>query len=290
MITRGNYLKKIKGIDLSKLDRKLKASKAYFDEITNNGTSWAEIENNPANEQLLEAYFKALEIALNKIIPQEKNTEVFDTKMRSVSSIKRTDPIVLELRFLRRYINLDGKTKKKRQIKLFLAALQRSIVSRQIRKTSIYADDIITLQDDLINLLESFKSRTKMRISISSEKENHILDLLGRQSEPEGIKLLKEFVKLQGKTISKKEIRRIHNKIGRYLNRKKEAVGSLRDSLSKKLLETTAYLIELYKGKAANRKIEIDNKTLNGIHDLTGIEDLHEINIEEPEKKKVYLQ
>lgn len=282
MITRKNYLKKIEGVDLSKLDKKLRASKSYFDAITNNGTSWKEIDENPANEQLISEYFKALDIALKKVNPIDIEDVEFDSKIRSVSSIKRTDPIILELRFLRRYINLDGKRKTKRQIKLFLSALQRAIVGRQIRKSSQYANDIMTLQDDLINLLESYKNRKEMRISILKEKEAHILNLLGRKAEPKAIKLLKEFVQLQGQTLAKNEIRQIHNKIGRFLNRKKKQSGSLRDSLSKKLLEITAYLMELYKSKNASRKIEIDNKSLAGIHGLTD-------EISNTEKKKVYL-
>ncbi len=296
MITRENYLKKIEALDLSKIGQKLDASKAYFDAITKDGTDWTELDNSPTLQALFEQYLKALNVALKKqnlaANEQDENDDDFSEPMRSVSSIKRTDPVILELRYLRRYINLDGRKKTKRQIKLFLSAVQRSIVSRQIRKSSQYAADIMTLQNDLIEMLERFKTRKEMSISIDRDKEQHILNLLGRKAEPKAYKLLKEFVNLQGTTLEKDELRLMHNKIGRYLNRRKFNGGSIRDAVSQRLLEVTAYLKELYNSRATKRKVDIDNKTLQGIEGLEGYAQIEPVVKAEKEndtasKKKV---
>lgn len=270
MITRKNYLKRIAGVDLSKLDKKLLASKRYFDDITDGGTSWDEVDGAPIVESLIEKYFEALDIALSKLDPKYKIETERGIKTRSISSIKRTDPIILELRYLRRYINLDGKVKTKRQIGLFLKALQSSIISKQIRKSSQYAKHIEILQNDLIDLLESFGSKKSKRVTIDQAREMEILNLFGWEAESTAIKLLKRFVKLQGKTLDKAQIKKEHNKIARYLNRVKRVKGAsgLRDKLSKKLLETTVYLKELFNGRVNRRVIAIDTKTLNGIQEV----------------------
>ena len=63
---------------------------------------------------------------------------------------KMVENLEPEIRYIKRYIGLNGKTKSKDEIYSFLLALQKSILKKEIRKTSPYASVINHIQEQLI--------------------------------------------------------------------------------------------------------------------------------------------
>ncbi len=81
MITRENYLQKIKEIDFRKVGNELKKAKSYFDKITKKGTHWTELDSNPSNAKMVDLYFKSLEVEIkeNRTVKTQK-----DIKTKSI--------------------------------------------------------------------------------------------------------------------------------------------------------------------------------------------------------------
>ncbi len=76
----------------------------------------------------------------------------------------------LEIRFINRFCNLHGRMKTRRQIKLFVNALQKAISSKEINRSSTYSSEIMEIQDDLIKLYRSFSSNPVIKVQIGKKK------------------------------------------------------------------------------------------------------------------------
>ncbi len=441
MITRENYTERIKAIDFRKVDKKIKAAKAYFDKITKKGSDWTEVDSNPANIEMVDLYFKSLSRLLvdnepqsiqkvhresqlvRKVMPlhqqrtlknahietvislekqlseipelyfndgkpkadvivhahyfhaasdwfitemnlkedrfygytilngdsqmseygymsisefrnskkieldfhwskkslaealhdadsdyfpkpgkksppkktkssnstkkaktpskpiQKKNSPTTKTR-RSNSLVKpeKVETFSLEFRFLRRYLNLDQNAKTKRQIRLFLNALQRAMIEKKIRKTSKYATEILRLQKDLIALLNSFKHNDIMRVSISKRKRNQISKILGREQEIPSVRYIREYISLQGRPIPTQKAKALHNKIARKVN---SGIISFRDKYSTQIKVILKNLRELVDDNPVGGELVVLPKALNGVDCLP--------TSESPNKKSIRI-
>ena len=278
MITKQNYLQKIKGVNFAKLNKDIQRAKTFFDKITKKGTNWDEVNSDAANAEMVELYFKSLEKELIKIKPVSKresnstkknsaNPKTKETRTRLVESIS------LELKFLRRFLNLDKKAKTKRQIRLFLNALQRAIIEKKIRKASPYAKEITRLQKDLITLLGTFMNNDIVQVLISKRKQNEILKILGRQSEIPSIKYIKEYISLQGKPIPTEKAKTLHNKIARKVN---SGVISLKGKYGDQIKQILLNLKKLVGDNPIGGELVIVPKSLSGIEAFTNEKDQFE--------------
>jgi hypothetical protein len=61
-----------------------------------------------------------------------------------------------DVQFIRRYTLMDGKVKTQAQVLTLIHSLQKAILERRIRKTSPYAAEIKTMQEQLIKLYEKW--------------------------------------------------------------------------------------------------------------------------------------
>lgn len=176
---------------------------------------------------------------------------------------KKVESIAPELKFLRRYLNLNGQAKTRRQIRLFINQLQRAIVEKQIRKTSKYAEDIMTLQKDLIHLMGSFKNNDIMQVLISKRKQNKIREIISRQEEIPAIKYIRQYIALQGRPISRKKAKALHNKIARKVN---TGVISLKDKYANQIQDILKHLKQLVEDNFIGGELKVPTRPLNGPH------------------------
>lgn len=136
-------------------------------------------------------------------------------KPQNVNATK-VELVDLELKFIRRYLNMNGKEKTHNQIRLFLNSLQKAIIERRIRKTSDYAAEIMKIQKDLIRILPDLKKRN-YRIDLSQKLVKEYSKLIGKQVERESTKLIKSYVNLQNKHIENKQANNLLVRITRAL-------------------------------------------------------------------------
>lgn len=171
-----------------------------------------------------------------------------------------------DVQFIKRYANMHGKVKTQAQILNLLSGLQRAILERRIRKDSPYANEIATMQDQLIKAYE--KMGDMAEIKIDGKNLKRYLEIAGSQESMLSIALLKAYVGLNGKV-------GIKEKAERLLNRMKKAVTggkiSRNDKYAKRLNNAYDNLKAFVEGTASS--LTIAKAELSGLMGIVG-EDL----------------
>ena len=117
-----------------------------------------------------------------------------------------------EIRIISRYIGLHGKKygKVADEMRKILAALQKMIINKQIRKTSKYAKQINEMQNSLIKAVNGKHSASE-EIDIKSIDE--LRKIVAKQNVTELSNISRQFVSLIGKDGKKKEAKSLYEKI-----------------------------------------------------------------------------
>src|SRR5665213_934072 len=159
MINADNYYSKVNTYDFSALPESLQKGRDYVDKVTMKGSSWTAYETSPTIKKVIDGYFQKLSeyipeksgkenIPAEKTIHQKKENRESVKKERAPKEhnpakqeedFELVERIPEELRFMRRYVNLNGKKKTREELLRFINALQKSILERRIRKESAYA-------------------------------------------------------------------------------------------------------------------------------------------------------
>jgi len=291
MITTANYYDVISRVKKNELTPELQRSASFVDEVSNNGKDWSLYREDDVVKRTIDTYFSLLDDIVN--VPAKKQTESQSKKPAnslrsrvtpratktpsSLRIVKRkgqeVERISEELRFLKSYVTMDGKTKTIDQIRSFIGRLQRAIAEKRLRKTSPYAKDIDDLQDDLIRLHNNMlgsKGRKERVIEIKQEKKNHLLNLVGKQELMQSVKFIKSYIGLQGKEIPNNKAKALHNRIARAVNN--EFVTE-KDPYWKQLEEVMAGLRTFVSKYPTKGILSIPSRELNGLNGvLSGFE------------------
>jgi hypothetical protein len=174
MITKNNYYEIIKTVNLSNAPEVLRKGAEYVDRATRNGTNWDAYKNS-AIKDVIDTYFEKLGAFVKKQNPSknaqpkvQKEQIKHEPKQRQEHKplpVKASDDRKLvehfpeEFKFIRRFVNMDGKTKDKKQMLNFINALQRSITEKRMSKTSPYKKQIDFIQNSLIRNYNSMRAK-----------------------------------------------------------------------------------------------------------------------------------
>ena len=299
MITRKNYLSEIKGVDFSKLHKDIIDAKEFFDEMTKNGTDYDLVDSEDGIKEAIDLYFEALKkvvkVKVTKTNTKKKSepessrsssrSNIEKKKIRPRKSVSENKPkrlprkprpdlrnatkvelVDLELKFIRRYVNMHGKVKLQNQIRLFLNSLQKAIIERRIRKTSSYAKEIVEIQDDLIMLNKKLKkSKNGMPIVIGEKRLKHYYKLIGKQVERESTKLIKSYVSLQGKLTTNFRVKNLLKRIGRAIDTGKI---SKNDKYWEEVEVIQSNLDSFIQKNENGGTLSVGNKELNGLNGI----------------------
>lgn len=118
-----------------------------------------------------------------------------------------------ELRFIKRYVNLDGKTKTKEDLLRFINSLQKAIVEKRIRKTSPYADQIKYVQERVIEVYNEMKGKTKLELK--PETAEALKKLTGSEKIMASIGFIKRYISLNEKPGMKEKAKALLDQINR---------------------------------------------------------------------------
>jgi len=226
MITIDNYFNKVNSFDLKSLPEALKKGHEFVLKATNNGSSWVSYHSSEPIKKTVDMYLSKLNEFVSSTTKVEKkqtrkdgerkqHDEVIKESMRrqgitKPAKSKKNDEdipaedgpqlverIPEELRFIRRFVNLNGKTKTKDDLLRFINGLQKAILEKRIRKTSAYATQVKYIQDSLVKIFNTMKAKIKLEINAKTLKE--FTDLLGGEKIYPSIQLLKKYINLNGK-------------------------------------------------------------------------------------------
>lgn len=221
MITVNNYFSKLDIIKPKELPEKLYTFHKILVTMSERGNLWLNYKRDKEFKHLFDLYIKYLNEKIQysnkygidshseKTVTQKRKVqepkESFDfkidtsTKSSSKSSTSKVNRISEELRFIKRFINLNGQVKTKNQIRLFLNLLQRNISDKRIGKSSPFAKEIMELQDELIKVWNAFGSFDRIKIKINEARLKDLSNLVVSQKVYKSIELIHKYISLQAK-------------------------------------------------------------------------------------------
>ncbi len=126
----------------------------------------------------------------NKKVKRKSTPKKVDRKPHEV------DLMPLEIKIIRRYINMHGKKVTERQVSLLYKVIQKAATEKTIRKTSKYAAEIKSIGNDLIRTYKEMDSTCTFEVSQASyNKLKKIVDDYGITP---AVALIKRFINLYG--------------------------------------------------------------------------------------------
>jgi hypothetical protein len=270
MITTQNYFQKINDIKFSTLPLPLQKGNEFVEKATSMGQDWSTYESSETVKKTIDIYLSKL----NELVGKSKSTsQRHPEQSKPAKKQKRKDlpptnehsPTMVEripeeLRFIRRFVNLNGKTKAKDEILRFINSLQKAIVEKRIRKTSTYAEQIRFIQGRLIEVYNTMKA--KIKVELKPETFDSLKQLIAEEKVMPSINFIKRYIGMNGKPGMKEKARKLLEQINRAYDK-----GNITDS--------DPYIVEIHELKK-NLKAFITNKSINTLEieqaSLNGLE------------------
>jgi DNA repair protein RadC len=143
--------------------------------------------------------------------PEKKPKEPEKKQAASDDSAKQVEKLMLEVSFIKRFVRLHGKTIEKSSILSLLNALQKAIVEKRIRKTSIYANEIKNIQNQLIKCYNQMGNT--IEINIDEKTLSHYSIIVHSQKAMLSVTYIKQYIGLHGKQDVKEKSKSLLEKI-----------------------------------------------------------------------------
>ncbi|MCW3806169.1 hypothetical protein [Plebeiibacterium marinum] len=189
--------------------------------------------------------------------PVAKRTSI--AKKTATTTVKRKPnevPLMpLEVKIIKRYLNMHGKRVTERQVSLLYKVIQKAATEKTIRLTSKYADEIKKIGNDLARTYKEMGSSCTFQVpdSMYSRLKN-IEDSYGVTP---AISLIKRFINLYGNISIDKAKRLLHS----IKNAKKNGKVSSSDKAYERINQVQKHLEDYLESD----KLLVTNIQLNGL-------------------------
>jgi hypothetical protein len=275
MFTIENYFDDIRHINLSKYPEAVQKGHEFVLKITNNGANWDNYHASSAIKKTVDIYLSKLNafVNANNTGKQEKKKKVTTPKKhipkeekpeQPVPSINLVERIPEELRFIKRFVNLDGKTKTKEELLRFINSLQKAILEKRIRKISTWAEQIVYIQESLIQVYNTMKQ--KIKIELKPETRDKFRQLAGDEKVLPSIGFIKRYIGLNGKTGIKEKARKLLEQINKAMDKSKITD----DDRYISEIHTIKKNLKAFISHKAEKTLEIERAELNGLQGILG--------------------
>ena len=291
MLNTNNYFSKVANFNWDSLPEALAKGHKLIEGASQN--NWAAYNSNENIKRVVEAFFLKLNDYLEKnpTTPAQKSMPskvvTVEPKTASVAkpaSVPKKTPVKkaatekeeyksqgvehidTDVHFIKRYAAMHGKVKSQAQILTLLHSLQKAIVERRIGKLSPYAEEVETMQQQLISCYEKMGDMAEIKIESKSLKR--YLEIAHSQEGLLSVALLKAYIALNGKRDVKDKAERLFHRIKKSVDQGKITKS---DKYADKLNEAYQTLKSYIDGDTA--MLNINKAQLNGLMGLLG-EDL----------------
>jgi hypothetical protein len=291
MLNTNNYFSKVANINWDSLPEALAKGHKLIEGASQN--NWAAYNSNENIKRVVEAFFLKLNDYLEKnpAAPAQKSmpSKVVTVEPKTASAAKPAsvpkktpvkkataekeeyksqgvEHIDTDVQFIKRYAAMHGKVKSQAQILTLLHSLQKAIVERRIGKLSPYAEEVETMQQQLISCYEKMGDMAEIKIDSKSLKR--YLEIAHSQEGLLSVALLKAYIALNGKRDVKDKAERLFHRIKKSVDQGKITKP---DKYADKLNEAYQTLKSYIDGDTA--MLNIKKAQLNGLMGLLG-EDL----------------
>lgn len=285
MINADNYYSKVNSLDISSLPAPLQKGHEFVNKVTQNGSDWNNYHSSDTIKKVVDDYFQKLSSHLpaketkkessaekkEEHKPKAEKPKKHRAAKHSEPSAEEDDDVELveripeELRFMRRYLNLNGKRKTKDELLRFINGLQRAILERRIRKESEWAKQILYIQDNLLKVYNGMKSRTT-EIEIPGKIVAEFKEETSGESVFKSIQFIKRYVSLHGKAGVKEKAAKLYEQLNRAVKKGKIVKD---DKYAVKLNEIWKSLKEFLEDKKA-KTLPMNSAELNGLLGFLG--------------------
>jgi hypothetical protein len=305
MITSNNYYNQISHVDVNHLPPTLLKSHELVNKITQEGASWETYQHNATIKSVVDLYFTKLNEYVAKqpktnYEPATKKTAAkTHVKTATIKKEKAVKPkkedtaigveaIEDELKFIKRFVLMDGKVKSPEQILNFLNGLQKAIIERRIRKTSRYAAEIKTIQEKLVQLYNNMNG--SIAIHLKPETMKQMTKFVKSEKVMPSINFMKRYVRLQGKADVKDKIKKLFDDLKKAV---KNGVLTKADKYADRVNAMYKNIAEFLENPKKHDAIDISKHELNGLMGvlngcgcgLSGVDDDEENEEQEPVKQ-----
>ena len=290
MITTHNYFEKIQSINFNQAPTALQKGNEFIIKATSNGKSWDVYTSSDAIKNTIDLYLQKLNEFVNgsnkaekkqtrKTHQQQEHQAIITEAMKRQgihpkhNAAKQHEvihqPILVEripeeIKFIKRFVNLDGKTKFKEEILRFINSLQKAIVEKRIRKGSAYAEQIKFIQERLIETYNTMKA--KIKVELKPETFEALKKITGDEKVLPSINFIKRYIAMNGKLAMKEKAKTLLEQINKAIDKGK-------------LTDNDPYIVEIHDLKknlktfittAGQKTLEIQQATLNGLEGILG--------------------
>lgn len=289
MLTTKNYNEQVALIDYTVLPDNLKGGYDFVKKSTQNYSNWDVYYKSEKIKKVIDLYFEKVQAYIPKIakaqnpekskvkkttkaalqkdkvikvvekIKVNKPEKVAKQETTSVQFVERFDD---DLRIIKRYCNLSGKTKTQDEILRFINTLQKAIVEKKLRKTSPHASVIEHIQDDLIATYKDMGVRTNYYIP--ENKLQELKAIIGGEKIYPAIAYIKKYISLVGKKGIKQKATQLIKQMESAVKRGKI---KLDDKYSDKLTVLHGYL-KAFIDNPTQKTLEINTHELNGLQGI----------------------
>lgn len=264
MITVENIISEYSGIDQTILPDALK--KDEFEFIRENIDLYNDDET---IKKYIDTFVEKLNEVINKHTPEKKvkEKEFQPKKAPKVSCVKKNqteetttavEKVSPEVTFIKRYVGLHGKTKDKSQILNLLNSLQKAIIEKRIRKTSVYAREIKNIQEQLIRCYNQMGN--SIIVTLDEDTLDSYSIIAQSQKAMISVTYIKQYISIHGKKDVKEKAKALLNRIEKAIR-----MGKIPDTCPywNEIQEIKSSL-ESYLGNKTKTPV-ISENTLNGI-------------------------
>lgn len=293
MITKDNLRDALPSFSVKDFPENLKMLHFFVMEASEQGTNWNALENSDVKE-MVDEYFSELNKFLEKKSPEnltvvEKpvtktkgkakaprepkiNTKAETSEIKTnvpklkfvpnehEDDIELVERIPDEIRFIKRYLSLNGKRKTKEDVLRFITALQRAIVEKKLRKASPFAKEIEHIQKKLVDRYNEMKR--PMTIDLADNTIAKFKEIVHSQKVFPSVLLLKRYIQLNGKFGVKDQAKRLLDAMKKAIDLKKV---SSTDKYKKLITGMMSNLQSYLKGKG-QAMLSIEQTELNGLN------------------------
>ncbi len=214
MITVENIMSEYPGIDQAILPDALK--KDEFEFIRENIDLYNDDET---IKKYIDTFVEKLNEVINKHTPEKKVKEKKskspkEPDVEKSSTEETTTPVEkvsLEVSFIKRYVGLHGKTKDKSQILNLLNSLQKAIIEKRIRKTSVYSREIENIQAQLIKCYNQMGNTIK--VNLDEDTLDKYTTIAESQKTMLSVTYIKQYISIHGKKDVKEKAKALLSRI-----------------------------------------------------------------------------
>lgn len=203
--------------------------------------------------------------------PKKPSEPKTSSKPKKTYTTKEVDSLTTEVKIIGDFVKLHkskgAASKVKDDARKLLNRLQDAIVSKKIRKTSDYAEDIKKIQSMLIKFINS---RNTGKIELSIDNIDHYREIAKSETVSSNVEIARKVIRIQNTSPDKKRVTKLLELINK----------SIANQIANDEIKSLVKPLENYsEGKADT--ITIEERSLRGLKGMAGVSGLG--NVEEEE-------